>query len=162
MDFFAHLLWNYIFFNKYKKLKLSLAFAAMPDLFSFGILLVVGLFTGFRWAHPADQTVIPSWVPVFYSLTHSLVIIAAVFLVVYLIFRTIPVYLLAWPIHVVIDIFTHSLKFYPTPFLWPISNFHFPGISWGTLWFMIVNYVLIVSCIVYINRKKIKKLFKKI
>ncbi len=54
--------------------------------------------------------------------------------------RRFPYELLGWLLHILIDIPTHSYSFYPTPFLWPISQYKFDGISWGTPWFMIVNY----------------------
>jgi hypothetical protein len=48
-----------------------------------------------------------------------------------------------WPLHIIMDIPTHSREFFPTPFLWPISDVTFNGISWATAWFMIANYSLL-------------------
>lgn len=50
----------------------------------------------------------------------------------------------AWAIHILIDIPTHSDKFFPTQFLWPLSNYKFYGIIWATPWFMIINYGALV------------------
>ncbi len=37
---------------------------------------------------------------------------------------------LAWPFHIFLDIFTHPLGRFQTPFLYPISDLAFNGISW--------------------------------
>ena len=60
----------------------------------------------------------------------------------------------AWPIVIVMDILTHTREFLPTPFLYPISNWPFPGISWGNRWFMLVNWGLIIMILSYIVVKK--------
>lgn len=162
MDFPAHLFWTYILFYKYKYLKYALLFAALPDLLSWGVWMIASLFTNFSWRNHPDLSLIPKWVFTLYGITHSVIVIAAVFLIVFLIFKTIPLYLLAWPIAVIIDIFTHSREFLPTPFLWPISSWHFPGFSWGNMYFMLINYALIVISIIYINHDKIIQFFKSI
>jgi len=105
---------------------------------------------GFNWKKKPDLSLIPKWVFTLYGITHSLFVISLVFLFVFLIFQTIPIYLLAWPIHVLMDIPTHRKDFLPTPFLWPFSNYAFPGISWGTKKFMITNYTLIIFFLIYI------------
>ncbi len=66
----------------------------------------------------------------------------------------------AWPVAVTMDVFTHSLEMFPTPFLWPFKVY-FDGISWGTPWFMILNYSLIVISFVIIFVYKLKKKRKK-
>jgi hypothetical protein len=38
--------------------------------------------------------------------------------------------LAAWGLHILIDIPTHSLALFPTPFLWPVSDFKVNGIGW--------------------------------
>jgi len=153
MDIFAHGFWSYIIFNKSRYLWLALLFGLLPDILSWGVFMFYPK-KGFNWQSP-DFSLVPKWVFTLYGITHSLFAIAAVFLVVYLIFRTIPIFLLAWPVHVLIDIPTHTKNFLPTPFLWPFSSWAFPGISWGTKWFMLANYSLILFFIVYINSSKL-------
>jgi hypothetical protein len=51
-----------------------------------------------------------------------------------------PLAYLAWLGHILVDIPTHSKRFFPTPFLWPISDYKVDGISWGVRWFMLANY----------------------
>jgi len=45
-----------------------------------------------------------------------------------------------WLIHIITDIPTHSAAFYPTLFLWPLSDWCVDGTSWANVRFMITNY----------------------
>jgi len=60
-----------------------------------------------------------------------------------------------WFIHIAMDIPTHSELFYPTLFLWPLSDWHFDGISWVNVQFVITNYtcLLIVFILLRVVRK---------
>ena len=49
----------------------------------------------------------------------------------------------AWALHICMDIFTHSTAFFPTPFLWPVSDVHFDGMPWSTPIIFIPNVVLL-------------------
>ena len=76
-----------------------------------------------------------------YQYSHSLVIWAVVFAVVWAVFKRPRYELLGWALHILIDIPSHVLAFFPTPFLFPISDYRFPyGIQWSNQWFMIINY----------------------
>lgn len=72
----------------------------------------------------------PPWTRNFYTITHSLVVFALAFGAVWLIARK-PVWIMgAWGLHILIDIPTHSMALFPTPFLWPISDYRFDGVAW--------------------------------
>ncbi len=80
-----------------------------------------------------------------YNYSHSLVIWAFVFLVVWVIFKRPRYELFGWALHILIDIPTHVIAFFPTPFLFPLSDYKFAyGIQWSNQWFMITNYVLLL------------------
>ena len=79
-----------------------------------------------------------------YSISHSAIVFMFVFGLTFFIFRRPILELGGWFIHVLIDIPTHTYQFYPTPFLWPVSEWKFDGFSWGTPWFMVLNYSAIV------------------
>lgn len=138
MDIISHGLWGGIAVGRKSKKSywLSLFFGVAPDLFSFGIFFM-STFLGFAerphfGSEPPDLSLIPAYVGHLYNITHSLVIFALGFFVLWLIFRK-PVWeSLAWGLHVLLDIPTHTYKFFPTPFLWPISSFKLDGHSWGT------------------------------
>ena len=158
MDYFAHMFWSYIFYHKTKKPIYAVLFGILPDSFSWLIFLFYNLFTRQQMGQPFVER-IPQWVFTLYGISHSLIVFAVVLLVLYIISKKVPIYIFAWPIHIIMDIPTHTREFLPTPFLWPVSDWYFPGMSWGTSWFMILNYSLIVAfiLIIYITRNGKKK-----
>jgi len=149
MDTLAHALWSYIIFYRTENIWLAILFGVMPDLLSWGIYM---LYTkkGFTWKKP-KISLIPRWVFTLYGITHSIFVMTLAFFIVFLLFKTIPIFLYAWTVHVLIDIPTHRKDFLPTPFLWPFSNYAFPGINWANKPFMITNYALIIVFLIYIN-----------
>jgi hypothetical protein len=54
---------------------------------------------------------------------------------------------------IVIDIPTHSLSYYATRFLWPISEFRIDGIAWWTRWFWAATYAALAVVYVLLWRK---------
>lgn len=153
MDYFAHGFWSYIIFNWEKKPWLAVLFGLLPDSMSFGIYFVYSIFTGFTFGKP-EVHLIPDWVNALYNVSHSLVIAFLVIGAAWLIFGKPKWYMLAWPIAVIFDIPTHSLEFFPTPFLWPLNKFMFDGYSWANSGFMITNWVLIIGILTYIVWRK--------
>jgi low affinity Fe/Cu permease len=76
-----------------------------------------------------------------YQYSHSLVIFAVVFVVVWVWYKRPRYELLGWLLHILIDIPSHVIAFYPTPLLFPISDYKFPyGIQWSNQWYMMINY----------------------
>ena len=172
VDTLAHGLWTaavYKAAQKPKEKKYNIWFATFfgvaPDIFSFGILFAQTVF-GFGYGRPRfgaggtpDSFYVPAYVHIFYDWTHSLIVFAAAFLIVWLIRRKPLWEMLGWALHILIDIPTHISAFFPTPFLWPISNYEVSGISWGNPIFMAVNYsslVLAYSYLVWRDRKSRK------
>jgi hypothetical protein len=158
MDYFAHGLWSYVFFNKTSKPWIAVLFGLLPDSLSWGIYFFYNIFlNGLTFGKP-DVNVVPEWVFTLYGVSHSLIVSSLVCIIivglVYYFTKKIFWYVLAWPIAVILDILTHTREFLPTPFLWPISTWAFPGISWGTLWFFTLNWSLIIVSLVYILGKK--------
>ena len=151
MDTLAHGLWAGFLAKGNEKSKkeswITVLFGVLPDLLSFGwvfvlifyqriVLQKVLSFGPGAVASPA----ISFWTNHIYDYTHSLIIWGLVFGLVYLLTKKIYWPLYGWLLHILIDIPTHTLQFYPTPFLWPASNYRFSGISWGQGWFMALNY----------------------
>jgi len=157
MDILAHTLWtNAVFHAKYhtnkKRRYIAAFFGVVPDLVGFTPAFFYMLFSGgFRGPESFASS---HWVFIYaqyaYNYSHSLVVFAAVFLVVLLIRKGKPYWpLLGWALHICIDIPTHH-GFYETPFLFPFSNYRFNhGTSWGHPTFMIINYG--IMAIVYIG-----------
>ncbi len=151
MDIISHGVWGSIGFGRKSRKSFWIAFffGVAPDLFSFGIFTAstwLGLVSGPDWsAGPPDSNLIPQYVHALYDITHSLIVFLAAFILVWIV-RKKPLYELgAWGLHILLDIPTHSARFFPTPFLWPISDFHIDGISWGNPLIFIPNVTLLAG-----------------
>jgi len=141
MDTFAHAIWSLLIFHKSDQVFYAVLFGVLPDLLSWTIYLFYSISK--RQFGPPKLEQIPHWVFVLYGLTHSVFVMAAVFTFTHF-FTGIPLFLWAWPIHVLIDIPTHSREYLPTPFLWPFFEWKFPGIGWANRYFMFANYAAII------------------
>ncbi len=174
MDIFAHALWTgglFKLFNKNKKLniKLGVFWGVFPDFFAFTIPFIYIfykiIFSGFTFSPPNPNVIEPVGnIPMadlayyLYNISHSLIIFSIIFIITLIILKK-PFYeFFGWLLHILIDIPTHPYNFFPTPFLWPISNLKFlKGISWGNQWFIIFNYSLLIIFYVYLFKNKILK-----
>ena len=131
MDTLAHGLWAYAVFNKKKYAWLGAFFGVLPDLLSFGILFVIGIATGtLHRGKPALES-LPSWIFSAYNMTHSLIVFAVVFLIVFLITKKWFWPMLGWWIHILIDIPTHSTSSFFPRLSYSFGKYRFDGISWG-------------------------------
>jgi hypothetical protein len=176
MDTLSHGFWAgaaYKAVNNKTDKKLSVGWAAFwgvfPDLFAFTIpitMILLGMLNGtMSSADLPDPTGIEPpmarqmlWpvqlASMLYNYSHSLVIFSLIFGLVYLLKKR-PVWELGgWLLHILIDIPTHTYLFYPTPLFWPLSSWKFDGFSWGTPWFMIVNYSLLLLTYFLLRKKR--------
>lgn len=183
MDIFSHGLWTAAVYKgtndfalkpKQKKpLKIWRAafWGVFPDFFSFTIPFIwisAGLALGkisvsdlpsFETLEPLVSTKLNGVLELsksLYNLSHSFIVFAAIFGILYLIFRRPFWELGGWFMHILIDIPSHSYQFYPTPFLWPVSGFKFDGIAWGNGWFMVVDFSLLLLIWGFFLFKKLK------
>ncbi len=143
-----------------------------PDLFAFTIP-----FTFLFWSILTGETALRDWprpergeppegnhwagvqlASTLYQYSHSLVIFTIVVLVVLGIVlwrkKRMPIEMFGWLLHILIDIPTHTYRFFPTPVFWPISEWKFDGFSWANPVFMVVNYGLLVVVFIILRRKK--------
>lgn len=173
MDIFAHTLWaaagarglNAKFKKRLFRVGWTAFFGVFPDLFAFGIPLILSIPNMIKngvniFAHSHHDLS-----PVLYQYSHSIVIWALVFILVWIIFKRPAFFLFGWALHILIDIPSHAGNFYPTPFLFPISDYKFlHGISWANKWYMIINYsaLLVVFLGMLIYEYKTKKKSKEI
>ncbi len=163
MDYFAHGAWAYILFHRSRKVQYAVFFGMFPDTMSWLIYFFYRLFES--GVGRPDLQSIPDWVHTLYGISHSLLICLAVLSITFFIFyklkKQLPYFLLGWPLHILIDIPTHARDFLPTPFLWPLSDYAFPGMSWATPWFLILNWVVILTLLGWIwwRRRKTTKAF---
>ena len=147
MDVIAHGLWGGApFYAQGRKRFLAAVLIGMaPDLLSFGVfhvthpgwltLRLVGKISG-----PPALTLLPPYVFHAYNITHSLVVWAVAFFLLWRLTKK-PTWLLgAWLLHILCDIPTHATSYFPTPFLWPFPTPFVNGTPWFTPWFMAANY----------------------
>ncbi len=139
MDTFSHALWGRGLFGYRGRPWLALFFGAMPDLFSFGILLTVRILSGnFQLGGgPPSLDTIPWWVFINYDISHSFV---SAFLCIWIVNRyrkDIAFAMWAWPFHILLDFPFHTKEFFPTKLLYPLTDFSFDGIPWSRpeIWF---------------------------
>ena len=166
MDIISHGLWGGVAFGRQNKKTFWQAFffGIAPDLFSFGIYTFASI-TGLlnpalaQRAMQHDMSQIPQFVHVLYGYTHSLVVFALAFALAWVVRKKPLTVMLAWPLHILVDIPTHAETFFPTPFLWPLSNFHFNGINWGNPVIFFPNLALLIFAYAfwYLSKKRNKK-----
>ena len=154
MDTLSHTLWGKGLFGYRKYGKWALLFGALPDLLSFGLYFLARFFmygSNMEFGKPALDT-IPNWVFIMYDISHSCVV-AFVIIIFLQINKDICFPMLAWPFHILLDFFFHSKEYFPTPILWPISNYQFDGIPWSNPYVWLGN----VGCIIFLFLYRLKK-----
>ncbi len=149
MDILSHGLWGSLAFGRKNRRSFWLAFllGMGPDLCAFGpffLLTFLGVEQRPRFStEPPDPSIFPSFVHQVYNVSHSLVIFAIIFALLWLTFRR-PVWeFSAWGLHILVDIPTHALSFFPTPFLWPLSDLRVNGRPWSAPEIFIPNVILL-------------------
>ncbi len=153
MDIVSHGLWGGIAFGRASRKAFWAAFACgvLPDLLAFG-----PHFVGSIWNSAAGNggapigprhglADIPAYVFHIYNVTHSLVVFLLAFLLVWFIRRRPWWPLGAWGLHVLMDIPTHSERFFPTPFLWPVSEYRVNGTPWAQPLILVPDLVLLAG-----------------
>lgn len=152
MDVIAHGLWGGALFYPQggKPLIAGALIGMVPDLLSFGVFhathpvwfteRLLGNISG-----PPALASLPPYVFHAYNFTHSLVVWVVVFLSLWALLKKPPWLLAAWLLHIVCDIPTHVMSYFPTPFFWPLPTPYVDGVPWPTPWFMAVNYATLVT-----------------
>ena len=163
MDVFAHALYGGALGKALQKtgirnkpsVKWSLFWGAFPDIVPFLAGVFFALTTDFF-----TETMLASLFTGFgalYPFTHSLVIFVIVFLFVRLVARRWMLSMLAWPLHILMDIPLHTPDTFPTPFLFPLSDWTLPfGISWATpsIWISVWVVLALIWGYFYLSEKK--------
>lgn len=135
--------------KRLKEILESFLWGMMPDALALGPSFVIGIISGTYDHHSLWNGY--DIARFLYSLTHSFMIFLPVLGLIYLITRRWYLPMLGWGFHILLDIPFHTSDFYPTPFLFPLSDYVFPfGIIWRTpivwmsLWILGIAWLLIV------------------
>jgi hypothetical protein len=168
MDVFSHGLWGGITVGRKnrKSFLTAVAFGMAPDVIAFGPFMITRLLdqgTDFfsRLGKRPEISTIPDYVHATYNVTHSLVVFSVAFTLLWLIRGKPLVEMWAWALHICMDIPTHGLEFFPTPFLWPLSDFHVNGVPWSRPYIFFPNWgLLIILYAWFLYRKRRPRLPK--
>lgn len=158
MDTFSHALWGFGLFGFRRYPKFAALMGAMPDLISFGALFLLRVIEGnYTWGKPALST-LPAWIYPAYTVGHSFVVAFVVIGLLAVWRKEIAFAMLAWPFHILLDFPFHSLDYFATPLLWPLSDVKLDGIPWSHWYIWWPNLAGIVILLAYRYRQKSRML----
>ena len=174
MDIFAHALWagagtalaRRRWIVPTRTLIATVVLAVLPDLFH--LLPIAGWWVfgdgsvQALWAYavavPGQEPTLPPrvelWSHHLHCVAHSAIVAGAITLVFWAVRRSLWIPLLGWWSHIIIDIFSHSADYYPSPVLYPITERGFDGLAWNTPWFMVLNYTALAATGIWLWRAK--------
>ncbi|MFL2642872.1 MAG: hypothetical protein ACJ0NI_00125 [Flavobacteriaceae bacterium] len=158
MDTLSHALWGKGLFGYRKYRWYSFLFGALPDLFSFGIYFIYSIFFSSSpiMGRPT-RSEIPEWVYSLYDISHSMVIASIIIFIVYKINKEFAFPMLAWPAHIILDFFTHSIEFFPHQYFGRYQTLNLTGYLGLTQLFSLQMCLLYFFCL-YIDGKELKKI----
>lgn len=165
MDILAHTLWagaGMALWSRQRPIAratiaATMGLAALPDILHLLPITAWALFGDGTWAVvrayaiavPSPQPMLPLIVELLshhlHCVMHSALVAGVVTLIAWGVLRALWLPLLGWWSHIVIDVFTHSVDYYPTPVLYPITERGFDGLAWTTPWFMVLNYATLAA-----------------
>ena len=94
---------------------------------------------------PPVAPAVEFWSHHLHCIFHSAVVAGVVTALTWVFLRKLWVPLLGWWSHILIDVFTHSVDYYPSPVLYPFTRAGFDGIAWNSPWFMVLNYLVLTG-----------------
>jgi hypothetical protein len=147
MDVISHILLTNLVFKDAPESQrlLATAFGIMPDMVSFGSMFNSVFLRKILFFKKPPKSLFPPYIMLLYKICHSLVIWLGIFLLLLLVgLKWLAIAWCGWGFHILLDIFTHNKRSFPTLILWPFSKFHFSGIGWSNKWFMLFNYLVIL------------------
>jgi hypothetical protein len=155
MDIFAHALWTAgaaVPLRRRLRVPLSVPWTVFwgvfPDVFSFVIPAVVRMWW---FLSGTTSSLLPGpngpqhfhFVWTLYYASHSLLVFATAFGLAWLAARRPILEMLAWCLHILIDIPTHQ-GIFALHFLWPLSSYGLSGTRWENHWFFAANYTALL------------------
>lgn len=165
MDIVAHGLWvgaGAVWLHRYKPVSrstvaLALGLTVLPDLVQLVPLVYWVLFRATEgallWAYinglPGAEPVLEPTLALLshhlHCVMHSALVAGLVTGVCWAVLGRFWWPLAGWWAHIVIDVFTHSADFYPSPVFYPLTQRGFDGVAWNTPVFMALNYLMLTA-----------------
>jgi hypothetical protein len=144
MDIISHGIWGSLILGKKSSPWWAAAWGMLPDAIAFIPYLTAQVAGGKLAAIAAAPQTYPPWVTTVYNCTHSLLIAGIVFYILCHIRLDLGLSFLAWPLHILLDIPTHTAASFPTKFLFPLSHLHLDGVSWRNAYIFLANWLAII------------------
>lgn len=142
------------------------ALAALPDVIHLAPIVAWALFGEgsfavlylYAIALPGQEPVMPAIVELlahhFHCIMHSAIVASGVTLIALLAWRALWIPLLGWWSHIVMDVFTHSADYYPSPVLYPFTDRGFDGLAWNRPTYLALNYAFLVGIYFWLFRTR--------
>lgn len=158
MDILAHSLWSLALLPGPPAVE-KVVFGIMPDLAVFLPALAYNTVIGKRQPRTRSRTEMMAWfdrqdnrwIKHLYRWTHSLVVWSLLLIPVFFLLLKLngspPWFLLATPLHILMDIPTHTHDSFPVSFLTPISAYRVNGFHWIEGRVLAANYLLLSTVI---------------
>lgn len=147
MDIISHALLTNLVFKDAPEAQRIIAtiFGVAPDLVSFGGMFNMTFVKKILFFKKPPAGLFPPYVLKIYAICHSLIVWLFIFLLLLISgLQWLAIAWFGWGFHIILDIFTHNRRAFPTRILWPFSDFAFSGLAWSNKWFMLFNYLLIL------------------
>ena len=113
---------------------------------------------GYAIAMPGQEPAVPSFVDWLshnlHCLTHSAIVAGGVTLLLWIWLKSLWIPLPGWWSHIVIDVFTHSADYNPSPVLWPIAAQGFDRVAWNTPVFMTLDYLALAAVYLWLVQRR--------
>jgi hypothetical protein len=165
MDILAHGLWVGVgaaWMPRHRRVDrrtavLTVSLAVVPDLAQLLPLVYLALFSLDGWSVLlAYANALPGYEPALspfntelthhlHCVMHSALVAGVITVISWVWLGRFWIPLLGWWSHIVIDVFTHSADFYPSPVFYPVTYWGFDGIAWNTPWFTVLNYAALAG-----------------
>ncbi len=148
MDGVGHAAWSYLIWYGTPYPGLAAFMSVFPDLIGVLPPYAAAFFKNKGdWSATWNKKNMPSWYKTSkiwtYTWTHSILVSLGVSLASIVLFGWWTSWMLAWPLHVFVDIFTHPRDKAPA-FLWPLHDARVHGYPWWNRPFMIGNYAVLI------------------
>jgi len=177
VDVVSHWFWGVLITRKHVHWKVAGPMAVLPDLVAFVPSFMYSIAYGLERPTVDDTTVTSDFPAIawdMYQLTHSAVVVTLAVLVTWWLLtrfkgsrledafaeqhRSKPLMMafllwLPWYSNILLDIPTHTLQFFPTPVLHPISDYGFDGTRWSDPVILVPNILLLAGLWFYVKRK---------
>jgi membrane-bound metal-dependent hydrolase YbcI (DUF457 family) len=102
----------------------------------------------------------PQWLFIAYNTMHSFVTASVAIFIVSRWRKDIAFAMCGWLFHIVLDFPFHTKEYFPTKIFYPISDFFFDGVSWGSpyVWYPNAAGLVVLYLFRYFSKRRNNKI----